>query len=656
MKPGAIGNFHNLNTPMGMFVATSNLTASNNHILTSAIGNSWNLSSVTDNNSWNGICYAPELNLFCAVASTGTNRVMTSSNGVNWIGHTASENNDWQRVTWSPKLGLFCAVAHSGTHKVMTSPNGSNWTSTGCTISISSGSPTSGLSVVWTPELEIFLISARMDAGSGGQTTISISSDGINWTNRINSGTSTKGANIKCCWSPDLRIFVLIGQAGTNSIFTSPDGINWAPRTAAITNIAVDVTWSHDLKIFCIVSYTTTGSNTQISSDGIKWVAYDNGIHPSGWVTLKESFTVIWSSEVKCFVVANSVTDDVSISPDGINWSTISIPQLQTSSNFLYSFNDITSTTYSQAWELDNSTITPSSGYASASGGNHFLADSNQGSGTQSLIISTSTPIALSTYSNMQWGGYKESGFPPVIFEMSNNGGTSYKQISFSDVATNSTWELINQLTVATSSGSLSYFKWSFLSNILYTQDFGTSSVPIAPGWSFTTDMAPSNTLEYYVPPCDVAGSSQESILGFQNGSGGSDESVSYGPINGVGRTNLKISWNSYRQAGTMLMNFAWSTNGSSWNNITFTDNIEDYTWRPVVVSLSAADNTNFYIQWSYTSDAGYSNLYTMFDDVKVYSDVVSTKYAIDDFSSNISTSQNHKITNVVWASKVDPR
>ena len=39
----------------------------------------------------------------------------------NWTAHAAAEANVWAAVTWSPELELFVAVATSGTNRVMTS-------------------------------------------------------------------------------------------------------------------------------------------------------------------------------------------------------------------------------------------------------------------------------------------------------------------------------------------------------------------------------------------------------------------------------------------------------------------------------------------------------------------------------------------------------
>ena len=100
-------------------------------ILSNKITASWTERTHATANSWFGVCWSPELGLFCAVAggTVGT-RVMTSPDGINWTSRTeATGTKTWVSVCWSPALGLFCAVAsNSATDSVMTSPDGINWT------------------------------------------------------------------------------------------------------------------------------------------------------------------------------------------------------------------------------------------------------------------------------------------------------------------------------------------------------------------------------------------------------------------------------------------------------------------------------------------------------------------------------------------------
>jgi len=112
----------------------------------------WTARTSAADNNWYGVCWSPELSLFCAVASTGTgNRVMTSQDGINWTARTSAADNNWYGVCWSPELSLFCAVAASGTgNGVMTSKDGINWTSR------TSAADKQWYSVCWSPGLSLF--------------------------------------------------------------------------------------------------------------------------------------------------------------------------------------------------------------------------------------------------------------------------------------------------------------------------------------------------------------------------------------------------------------------------------------------------------------------------------------------------------------------
>jgi hypothetical protein len=65
--------------------------------------------STGNSNNWQSITWAKELNLFVAVAFSGTgNRVMTSPDGITWTTRTTPANNEWRSVTWSAELGFCC--------------------------------------------------------------------------------------------------------------------------------------------------------------------------------------------------------------------------------------------------------------------------------------------------------------------------------------------------------------------------------------------------------------------------------------------------------------------------------------------------------------------------------------------------------------------
>ena len=81
-------------------------------------------------NSWQAVCWSPELQLYACVTGSGR-RVMTSPNGVNWSNRSSAADNawsspadlGWRSLCWSPQRRQFAAVSNSGAgNRVMVSP------------------------------------------------------------------------------------------------------------------------------------------------------------------------------------------------------------------------------------------------------------------------------------------------------------------------------------------------------------------------------------------------------------------------------------------------------------------------------------------------------------------------------------------------------
>ena len=258
----------------------------------------WYARNATSAITWNSVCWSPELQLFCAVAGSGSNRVMTSPDGITWTARTITTNS-WQSVCWSAELGIFCAVSSDGTYRVSTSSDGITWTDR--TASDSSV----WRSVIWVPELTLFVAIA-----SSGTNRVMTSPDGTTWTNR---SASEANSWQTVCWSPELQLLCAVSIDGTNRVMTSSDGITWTARTAAAANTWYGVCWSPELQLFCAVSHTGT-SRIMTSSNGITWTGR-TAPEANDWKS------VVWSPQLSLFcAVAKSGTNRVMFSHDGINW------------------------------------------------------------------------------------------------------------------------------------------------------------------------------------------------------------------------------------------------------------------------------------------------------------------------------------------------
>jgi len=297
-------------------ISSNSVTLNNWNLSTSVKQKNYNLKNYTINqisntNQWNSICRADSINLFVAVASTGTgDRVMTSSNGNTWITRSAAVDNNWTSVCWSQDLGLFVAVASSGTgNRVMTSPNGITWTSQ------TSASDNNWTSVCWASELTLFI--AVASSGSGNR--VMTSPDGITWTSR----SSTADNNwTSVCWSTSLNLLVAVSSDGTtnNQIMTSTNGSTWTSRTSPVTNSWVSICWGSNAGVFVAVSNTGNNNRSMISTDGINWKAVSTKYN-NDWNN------IIFSQEMNMFIAIASAGNHnkIAFSKNGKYWNFVTL-------------------------------------------------------------------------------------------------------------------------------------------------------------------------------------------------------------------------------------------------------------------------------------------------------------------------------------------
>lgn len=232
-------------------------------------------------NDWSGVCWSPELALFCAVSYTGTgNRVMTSQDGVTWTSRVSAADNQWMAVCWSPELTLFCAVAQTGADRVMTSPDGINWTVRSCPSA-------NWRSICWSPTRNLFVAVAN----GGGTDYVMTSPDGINWTGR----TAQTGNWYSVCWSPELALFCAVSADGL--IMTSSVGITWSLRVSPEAWAFTSVTWASGPGVLVAVSH----QGVVISASGISWTAYTIPLE-------RALFSVVYAAEIGLILAVAQTT------------------------------------------------------------------------------------------------------------------------------------------------------------------------------------------------------------------------------------------------------------------------------------------------------------------------------------------------------------
>lgn len=239
----------------------------------------WRCIETPEDNYWTSITWSPELELFVAVASSGTNRVMTSPDGINWTLQSASVNNEWRSITWGGSSGnkMFVAVASSGSgNRIMTSPDGVNWTTR------SSTENNYWTSVTWSPELNLFCAVA-----SSGTNRVMTSSNGINWFAQTASD-NFEWRSVTWGGTTGDKKFVAVASSGDHRVMISDNGINWYRHLAIANNYWTSVTWS-PLNKFVAVASSGVYNRIMYSTDGVTWTAISKAPINMDWNS------VIWA-------------------------------------------------------------------------------------------------------------------------------------------------------------------------------------------------------------------------------------------------------------------------------------------------------------------------------------------------------------------------
>jgi hypothetical protein len=174
---------------------------------------------------------------------------------------TLKADSQWQTLIWVKALGLFVALGNEGA--VMTSSNGIDWTTR------FGGLPNFLVSLsrkllCWSPELQLLFCT---DANSG---RVLHSSNGTDWS-VVNNANLVNQNFTQISWSSPLGLFVLTPSGG-NYVFTSVDGYTWVSRTLPVTINKSGVVWIDQLSTFLIFTDVDTRALFLVSPDGINWV------------------------------------------------------------------------------------------------------------------------------------------------------------------------------------------------------------------------------------------------------------------------------------------------------------------------------------------------------------------------------------------------
>ena len=278
---------------------------------------------------------------FASVTLTSLN---TSSISVETINTKHSSNKRFNNILWN-QLGIDISNGgpfNNNYNKIAVSNDGkvfaysklysvldpsqveqavTNWTLRTIPTNFSSGYNSA---IAWSPQLQIFVV-----VGQGTSNTKTMYSyNGIDWF--LGSMLTSLGGihSNTVCWSPQRNLFVAIGGYERDNIsdykaMTSSDGINWTERitpTISRSSQWVSICWSPELSLFVAVA-DTGDYKIMTSPDGIIWT------HILSSYNIARLTWVCWSAQLGIFVTINLFGSEVYTSKNGSSWTKYDFPQ-----------------------------------------------------------------------------------------------------------------------------------------------------------------------------------------------------------------------------------------------------------------------------------------------------------------------------------------
>lgn len=304
--------------------------------LSDSLGTTWNSMDLPASARWYPPAYGIGKFVTCAVNSRNA---AYSEDGKTWNLVTLPYiSKDYDLIFGNGKFIIIDGSTSNSITYIFYSEDGVTWNRVNANKNIGSVYP------VFFQKANLFL------ATMYSSYSVYYSSDGINWTERINAAPSSM-TGIPIIIQND-KVFLLPGTS-TNKISYSDDGINYTALTMPRTQAWYDILYVEFIRKYVAI---TRGSNVAAySEDGTVWTE----------VTIPKTanWTAICASADKIVVVATD-TGDVACSTDGQNWELGSLPStgpwvapLYVHGKFVSVQSNANRATYSEDglnWELIN--------------------------------------------------------------------------------------------------------------------------------------------------------------------------------------------------------------------------------------------------------------------------------------------------------------
>ena len=292
----------------------------------------WVAASTIPAGNWRSVCYSPDLGLFAACRSgagpNATDNVMTSPDGDVWTKQTTPGDPglvNFSEIRWANGLFVTTCTEDTFTLGWMTSPDGVNWSRWA-----HGDWPTdygSLDSLYYDAARGMWVAGQNQGTVNAGIVTATNPAQSNPWTRRT---TGAAAYYEVITYSPPLGLFVGMGTRTGTRTQTSPDGVVWTARTvtgydpfdAGGNTIVNDLIWVPELNLFVACGNFVpvgggTGSAVITSPDGVNWTL--RSVPNLGAVPV----ALVWSSErqLLCILGGASGTNKIATSPDAITWT-----------------------------------------------------------------------------------------------------------------------------------------------------------------------------------------------------------------------------------------------------------------------------------------------------------------------------------------------
>lgn len=272
---------------------------------------SWHAEAAAAATDWNDVDYSPALGLYVSCARNGK-KIMSSPDGITWTTRTPGSQELLVSTRWGATPAIFligCNPQVLG--NIMHSVDGITWVTSASQICLGNTVEQIGYNSVAGRFLAV-----------GGSTGISISTDGLTWTN-LTLSNPTVNELVEAVWDSTHSVWVIADNVTT--IWYSSDPPTGSSWTKVVVNQIVPggLIFGNG-KLVMVGQVTVSNARCQVSSDGGSTWSLETSLDTS--VTWN---SVAYDPDNMLFVAVGgggTTANEIATSPDGITWTPQTAP------------------------------------------------------------------------------------------------------------------------------------------------------------------------------------------------------------------------------------------------------------------------------------------------------------------------------------------